>query len=1567
VVVTGGTGPFTYTFTGVNGALVELNSSSGRITVKAGLPVGTYYETITATDSFGFTDSIVVTIQVNDTMTLSIVETVTNTLGQTTPYTVILSLTGGTDTKTYSITNLSVPSGQVTINSATGVVTISGALPAGTYVETVTVTDVSGSTASDTFTITVNSAVDISAGSNIVTTIGRSESSTAFEGIGGTGTKTFSISANANGITINPTSGVVTVSATVAGTFTETVTVTDALGAASETRIVVTVNPLPVLTAKTGLGSTFGNSFTFTPFTQTGGSAPFTYSLSQNIDSFTINAQTGVVTVSGSLATGSYTFSVTVVDQFGFSDTKSISFTVNSALAITAPADETSTAGFTRVLPVPSATGGTGTKSFSLASTPAGFSISALTGAVTIGTSATEGSYTLTIRVTDSAGVTAEDGVIIIISAAMTLSIVDSVIITTQGRSETRTTISASGGTGTLQYSISPTISGISINATTGELTIANTLAANDYNESVTVTDSLGYTKTIPILIKVNAKAQVTGSETLTTTAGITKVFPALTSSGGTGAVTFALTGNASGTIAENRSGFSISDAGVVTVLSSLAAGTYTIYVKVTDSLGISTVRTLRLVVNAVMQFSNLDTVTSTLGRSYTSPSLTISGGSSGLTFTISAGGSGATINSGTGAITVPSSLGQGTYFETVTVTDAVGALSETLVAIVINPLPTLSGPTTLTTTRGLARLSTAFTGALGTSPYTFSITGGANGITINNSTRQVRVAETTAAGTYVETVTLTDARGAQVQETITILVNDSISVTQGSNIVTTYGRAETSLAFTSIGGTGQSTLSMNPIRSEVTFDASTGEVSVSASLLPGTYYETITATDSLGETGIAVIQIKVNDSITILNRGALRTTLGFTRTSETFTASGGTGDKTFTLSGFTGFTDRISVGLTSGRITASAGLPVGTYNGSIIATDSLGVTATLSVEVIVADTVVLGGGSNISTTKGVARSSTAFQASNGTETITYTLSNPPVGITINPLTGVVTVAETVIATGIIYETVTATDVMGSSDSRSITITIFGAISISGDTQLVTTRGRAESTSVYSSSGGAGGNVYSISPTISGITIDPATGRVTVAKTTAAGVYQETITVTDSETASASLVLTITVNRELSIAANTQYATTIDTSRTFAAFTVESGTGTRSFQLSNTNAFASINSSGQLILTMPPTAGNFAETVTVTDSLGETATLVITIIVNPALVISGSNLIKTTINQVARETYTVDSGTGTKSWAIASAVAENGSSSALITINSSTGALTVASGTPVDTYTVTIRATDQVGAIDTHIVTVQVNAALSITGGSNITTTFGRAESSTPHGTSGGTAPFTWSIDGTATTGLSVDSVTGIIYVTGALVAGTYNRTLRVTDTSGATATKSFRVTVNAALTVTQGSDIATTYLRPGQSTAFGRAGGTGQSILSMTPINLGVTFTLSNESTSLVVLVDGTLAPGTYYETITATDSLGETGTKLVTIRINETLTIVSGSDIETTRGISSSSTAFSSGSLTGTGTKTYSIFSVVDSSGATRSASDIGLTVNDTNSGACRYLHRDHSSHRCRRCDSE
>ena len=121
-------------------------------------------------------------------------------------------------------------------------------------------------------TITVNPAITITAGSSITTTYGTPLSSSAFVANYGTGTKLFSISPTIAGITINSTTGVVSVAGYVGDTNTlttylETVTATDSVTAFGTTTILITVNPKIVITGGSStLTTTRGLAIYSSPF-----------------------------------------------------------------------------------------------------------------------------------------------------------------------------------------------------------------------------------------------------------------------------------------------------------------------------------------------------------------------------------------------------------------------------------------------------------------------------------------------------------------------------------------------------------------------------------------------------------------------------------------------------------------------------------------------------------------------------------------------------------------------------------------------------------------------------------------------------------------------------------------------------------------------------------------------------------------------------------------------------------------------------------------------------------------------------------------------------------------------------------------------------------------------------------------------------------------------------------------------------------------------------------------------------------------------------------------------------
>ena len=144
---------------------MTINASSGIIGTTTLTPAGTYHVTVTATDSTAGTP-LTGTATFDIDVALRVVKTVTVN-GATTVASNIttVSATGATGTITYTLdaATLALPSGWVTIDSATGIVSITTSAPvAASTTVTVTATDgtaAPGATTAGTGTITFTFAV----------------------------------------------------------------------------------------------------------------------------------------------------------------------------------------------------------------------------------------------------------------------------------------------------------------------------------------------------------------------------------------------------------------------------------------------------------------------------------------------------------------------------------------------------------------------------------------------------------------------------------------------------------------------------------------------------------------------------------------------------------------------------------------------------------------------------------------------------------------------------------------------------------------------------------------------------------------------------------------------------------------------------------------------------------------------------------------------------------------------------------------------------------------------------------------------------------------------------------------------------------------------------------------------------------------------------------------------------------------------------------------------------------------------------------------------------------------
>ena len=337
------------------------------------------------------------------------------------------------------------------------------------------------------------------------------------------------------------------------------------------------------------------------------------------------------------------------------------------------------------------------------------------------------------------------------------------------------------------------------------------------------------------------------------------------------------------------------------TTTTSTTDGSITVYfitssassASVTTTYGIATSDTVTSTSSASLSSATLDSTPSGISLNTTSLGSVI------LNISATAGSSGSTT----------------TYNLTVTITDSNGAVSKVPIGITINK--SISGLTysTLTTDVGVAQSesSTAVSGGTGTYTYSISvIPGGATSgrVSVNSSNGTLTIntnAQTADAGTY--TIKVTDAVGSYLTTTVSILINPALAGTADSNTATAaYGNTISDAVRATAGtGTGAVSFSMSPSISGITLDSSTASsryATVNISVINvGTYYETVTITDSLSTTFLKPITISITTrQITVKANSAAKVYGTVNPNLNGFTISSGSmySTDTFTITGST-------------------------------------------------------------------------------------------------------------------------------------------------------------------------------------------------------------------------------------------------------------------------------------------------------------------------------------------------------------------------------------------------------------------------------------------------------------------------------------------------------------------------------------------------------------------------------------------------------------------------------------------------------------------------------------------
>src|SRR5208282_2953536 len=338
---------------------------------------------------------------------------------------------------------------------------------------------------------------------------------------------------------------------------------------------------------------------------------------------------------------------------------------------------------------------------------------------------------------------------------------------------------------------------------------------------------------------------QAIPSVTLTQNQPATSFTP-VTASGGSGSLTYALSGGAL------PSGLSFSTTtGQISGTPGTTLATTTFEVTATDTYGDTASASFSLTVNsAVTATQAIASTALTQNHAATSfTPVTGEGGTGALSYSVSPSlPSGLSMASATGAITGTPALTSAATSYTVTVTDANNATATASFSLTVNgPVVATQAVASMTLTQNHAATSfTPVTGGGGTGALSYSVLPALPaGLSMAPATGAITGTPSVALAATSYTVTVTDTNGAAATASFALIVNSAVTLLATASSATQVGQfyRQTNVAST---GTAPYTysLSAGTLPAGTTLNASTGTV-FGTSTTAGAFSYTIEATDS--------------------------------------------------------------------------------------------------------------------------------------------------------------------------------------------------------------------------------------------------------------------------------------------------------------------------------------------------------------------------------------------------------------------------------------------------------------------------------------------------------------------------------------------------------------------------------------------------------------------------------------------------------------------------------------------------------------------------------------------------
>ena len=947
------------------------------------------------------------------------------------PYSATISVTGGLPP--YQFVAPSLPQG-ITFNTSTGAF---GGAPAAAGNDSIPVTiqDANGTSIAPQFTLHVSGTLALSPTTLPDATAGANYTA-QLSATGGVLPYVFSVTGLPAGLHLN--SGNQIAGQCTASSTNVMLMVTDSElpipNSASVGPLTVHCNAAPAITTTSPLASGIVNIPYSAQLQMSGGTAPFTWTLTPGTlpAGFSLDPSTGILTGTATTPVTS-TFSVTVTDVWGATTTKAFTLKILGVLTITSTSLPNGTAGAAYPSGVSLAvTGGTGsgTYTFSATGLPTGISIDSASGAIT-GTTTQSGLFTPTFKVTDQSSQTATRQINLSISPGAGIVITSPPLLPsgTSGQAYSHQ-VQWTGGVTPFNVTGTGLPGWLLLNSSTGKLT-GTPPSGGAFSFSITVTDSqtpAPNTGSQTFTLVVNPPAITTQSPLPAATIGIAYA-QSLSASAGTSPYAWTSTNLPSWLSLSGTGG--LSGTPPVNTPSSVSFD-----VKVTDSLGAFTSGNFTLPVLATpgLMFVTTSPVPAATVNATYSATIQASGGDGVFAFSLSGQPAWLSINNTTGVLSgLPPGAGPVTF--QITVSDNVSQTFSQMFTLPVNATLTFGTPSPLPAATVNAVYSETLTVSGGTPSYTWSATGLPSWLTLSPS--GTFSGTPTQAGPVTFQVTVKDTLSHSLSQTYTLPVAAALIINTASPLTAATANFPYMATLTASGGSGSYTWSASGLPSG--FNLTPGGVLTGTPQSNGPIAFSVTLKDTLSDSLTQSFTLPVNATVTINTSSPLPAATVQVPYTANFTASGGNPGYTWAATGLPTWLTLTAAGFLTG--TPPPGTTALTF--PVTVTDSASHSATVPFTLPVNGSLAITTAALPLATANV-QYSTPLSATGGSGVYTWSATSLPAGLAISS-TGVL--SGKIPQAGPYTFQVTVTDSHSSTSSMPFTLLVSTGFPLSFVTQ----------------------------------------------------------------------------------------------------------------------------------------------------------------------------------------------------------------------------------------------------------------------------------------------------------------------------------------------------------------------------------------------------------------------------------------------------------------------------------------------------------------------------------------